>query len=1298
MCGIAGIVRSGKGFLALPEMTALVEAMTSSIAHRGPDASGIWTDPAGRCVLGHRRLSIIDTSPAGRQPMATGDGRWLITFNGELYNFQEIRPALEAAGVRLRGRTDTEVLIESVATWGTEAFTRFDGMFAFGAFDTVSGELMLARDPFGEKPLYYTELPGGDFAFASELQALERLPGFDASIDIDTVAEVLSFQYVGAPRSIYGKVKKLPPAHWLRRSADGKITTGRYFEFRPGLSGFSDRPMSDLADELEEVLTRSIRRRLIADVPLGAFLSGGVDSSTVCALVRRKLNLPIQTFSTGFSGAPESEHLTARLFAGHLGTDHHEEILTPDASDFLLHIGERLDEPNGDSSCLPTYLLSRFARRHVTVAVSGDGGDEMFGGYGRYFATLNDARQHRQGNVPGWTPGAAYFSSRMLITEENHVADLLGFVPAGLAGHLARLRAELNDADDKLLCGMRRHDVDNYMPGAVLAKVDRMSMQHSLEVRTPFLNVELARFAERLPDSVLIQNGRGKQVLREVAYRYLPRELIDLPKQGFGLPMSDWARTSLLELAARLIESDDGRIRSMVGDRGISRFMKRQRTPGQFSPYQVWCVAMLESWLRHHPAKLPSLADEPARRRHRDTPVAAPVGQAMYLVFKAAADEVAKDPAILLLPETGERLTREDLRRLEPLRGSTLLCLREEPVLQYDFQDFSNLRELGVARLIFPHPYNLEAYNTIDIRAQTPAQRWWSLIKLMPHRLGVVSNRKLAKLVRAHRVSNRHENLNTSDPIPEVRAARDIDLSDSYMVYEGTRQLPPVQVAHEDIRTRGQGRYSIWNQQVLFSATDPERLFRIPYWIFPLNERTQPFLQFAPRKKMADSAASNALLEKSLTESDSAPPVLRPGDRVVVCTHALSPGGAERQWVYLAQALSEAGYDVTVVVYHPLSGTNAHYLSMLENRGISVIDASEIPLIEQARACARMPGAAELLASDLIPEKSKLMRLAAAFAKIAPQAVFAQLDEPNILAGFAAHLAGVPRAVMSFRNYNPTNFPYIDKDWYREAYRLLSKSSRVLFSGNHRAANADYADWIGIPREQVAHIPNVIDAEAFPIPTERQLAEARAELGLNTGTPVLLGAFRLEEEKGPLTFVDVCAQIVKEIPTLRAFIAGVGPMNGEIEQHIARLGLARHVTLLGRRSDMNVLMRLASVFLLASAKEGMPNVLLEAQLMGTPVVATRTGGTPDTVVEGETALLQEVGDVKALAAACISLLQDPERARRMGVAGRRHAMMAFPKDTILHRYLDLVQGFALMRDQDNRSHQSLAENLRVAVG
>ncbi len=1290
MCGIAGIVRSGKGFLQPPEAAALVETMTSSIAHRGPDASGVWSDPAERCVLGHRRLSIIDTSPAGRQPMPNGDGRWMITFNGELYNFQEIRPALEAAGIRLRGRTDTEVLIDSIALWGDDAFARFDGMFAFGAFDTLSGELLLARDPFGEKPIYYMELPGGDFAFASELQALEKLPGFDGTVDIDAIAEVLSFQYIGAPRSIYRSVKKLPPGHWLRRDASGKITIGRYYQFKPGLSGFTDRPMSDLADELEEILTRSIRRRLIADVPLGAFLSGGVDSSTVCALVRRKLGIPLMTFSTGFSGAPESEHLTARTFAEHLGTDHHEEILAPDAADFLLHIGELLDEPNGDSSCLPTYLLSRFARRHVTVAVSGDGGDEMFGGYGRYFATLDDARQHQQGRLPGWTPGQTYFGSRILIADESHLADLLGFVPDGFANHVARVRAELNSADGNLLCKMRRSDVDNYMPGAVLAKVDRMSMQHSLEVRTPFLNVELARFAERLPDSVLLQNGQGKRVLREIAYRYLPRELIDLPKQGFGLPMSDWARTSLLDVATKLIEGDDGRLRSMFGDRGVQRFMRRQRTPGQFSAYQVWCVAMLESWLRHHPVKLPQIESKSIASYAHGKRAVAPLGAKTFLLLSQSlrAAPPTADTKLLAYPEADEQLTPSDIERLAPLNGATLLCLREELALDFGFAEFERLQQLGVARLIFPHPFDHDQVITMGVRSMKPAERIWSIARLWPHAVGVVSNRRLTKPLRPTPFSRTDSSMNVSAPIERIDRAADRDLSSSFMVFEGSRQLPPIQVSHQDIGTLGGGRYSVWNQQVIFSATKPERRYKLPYWVVPLNEQTEPHLQLVPRcsnEERARIPASVSRVEELLTRHAPASFTLKQGDRVVLCTHALSPGGAERQWIFLAHALSKAGYDVSVVVYRPLAGEYAHYLPLLADAGIRVVAASDIPLVEQVRICEGIPEAAELLKSGLVPEHAKLLRLTAAFAKISPKLVIAQLDEPNLLAGFAAHLCGAERVVLSFRNYNPTNFPYLDKAWYREAYRALSKSPRVLFSGNHELANRDYADWIGIASDRVALVPNVIDSQTFPRPSQELIRQTRSELELPDDAPVLLGAFRLSEEKDPLTFIEVCQKVAREMPNLRALLVGVGPMRTEIEERIAALGLERQIRLLGRRSDINVLMSIASAFLLTSLKEGMPNVLMEAQLLGLPIIATATSGTAGVVKSGETALLQPVGDAAALAQGCIQLLSDSKLSERMGRAGERHVRENYAPDLLVPRYLDLLQnGGAAFTDDKAR--------------
>jgi asparagine synthase (glutamine-hydrolysing) len=428
-------------------------------------------------------------------------------------------------------------------------------MFAFAAFDRASGKILLARDPFGEKPLYYTTLANGAFAFASELQALELLPGFDATANLDAMAEILTFQYAGAPRSIYQAVNKLEPGCWMEIDADGQTRSGRYFQFEPHGASTGERTMDDLADELEDILVRSLERRLISDVPLGAFLSGGVDSSVVCALVRRKLGVPLKTFSTGFSDAPESEHLTARAFAEHLGTEHYENVVSPDVSAFIDHIGDLLDEPNGDNSCLPTYLLSKFAREHVTVAVSGDGGDEMFGGYGRYFSTLEDqARSLSAGYPTGFAPGAVYYGNRILVGDEPFIENLFGFLPEGFADHLARLRSELDEAGPgRLLEAMRRSDVDNYMPGAVLPKVDRMSMRNSLEVRTPFLNTELAHFAQRLPESVLVQGGRGKLVLREVAYRHLPRELVDLPKKGFGLPMSDWARTSLLSVAQTVL-------------------------------------------------------------------------------------------------------------------------------------------------------------------------------------------------------------------------------------------------------------------------------------------------------------------------------------------------------------------------------------------------------------------------------------------------------------------------------------------------------------------------------------------------------------------------------------------------------------------------------------------------------------------------------------------------------------------------------------------------------------------------
>jgi asparagine synthase (glutamine-hydrolysing) len=607
MCGIAGLYRPRRPF-AIGESTGLVQAMTDSLAHRGPDAQGQWSDPQGRCIFGHRRLSIIDTSQAGLQPFLSNDGRLVITFNGEIYNYRELKPLLENAGVRLRGRTDTEILIEALGLWGLAALEKLDGMYAFATFDTQTGELLLARDPFGEKPLYWMDLPDGGLAFASELQALERLPGFDGTVDLAAAGEVLCFQYIGAPRSIYRQVRKLRPGHWMRRSAAGEETNGSFFAFRPA-EGRTDPSLPELADELEDILVRSLRRRIRTDVPLGAFLSGGIDTSTACALLRRKLDIPLRTYSIGFKDTRESEHLTARAFARHLRTDHHELIIEPRAADFLSGLGRMLDEPNADSSCLPTHYLCGFARRGVTVAIGGDGGDEMFGGYRRYFATLDEQQRHGEGRLPAWRPGAAHYGRRLLIAQEAQIRELFGFVPPELDDHLSRLRADVDASQDDLLAAMRRTDVENYLPGAVLAKVDRMSMRHALEVRTPYLSVELARFVEALPSSALARRDHGKLILREIAARYLPHRLVNLPKQGFGLPMTDWARNELLEVAAAMLAADDARLPAALGRESVLRFME-WRTPQAASLPRLWSIIMLESWLRHHPAIFPDVARE----------------------------------------------------------------------------------------------------------------------------------------------------------------------------------------------------------------------------------------------------------------------------------------------------------------------------------------------------------------------------------------------------------------------------------------------------------------------------------------------------------------------------------------------------------------------------------------------------------------------------------------------------------------------------------------------------------------
>lgn len=503
MCGIAGAFR--------PHLqdASLIQALE----HRGPDGL-VWEAIDDSVSFGHARLAIIDPSPAGRQPMRFGP--WAITYNGEIYNFRELRAHLEAKGERFTTQTDTEVLLRMWAVYGADCLPALDGQFAFAVYNTDSRELTLVRDRAGEKPLYW-RAEGMGFWFASELRPLIWVGD---AVDQESLALYALYRYVPAPRTILRGVQKLPPAHILVYRPDGTHTLRRWWswEVEPhhdvSVAGFRAA-----VEQTEAMLQESVCRRLVADVPLGMFLSGGIDSSLTAAFAAAP-----KTFSIGFEGAA-SEHLEARAIAKHLGTEHHEHMVTP--ADFEAvgrGIGAKLDEPNGDRSCVPAYLLSRFAREHVKVALSGDGGDELFGGYQRYFH--------------GCTSPADYYANLLPVYGDAHPGEMAAADP--LWRTLEPLHAR------------RALDFNRYLPGCVLSKMDRMSMQHGLEVRTPFLMPDLMDLARTLPAAYLVNGGMGKLVLREIASRHLPRDVALAPKRGFGMPKGVFSQNS--KAIAEMIE------------------------------------------------------------------------------------------------------------------------------------------------------------------------------------------------------------------------------------------------------------------------------------------------------------------------------------------------------------------------------------------------------------------------------------------------------------------------------------------------------------------------------------------------------------------------------------------------------------------------------------------------------------------------------------------------------------------------------------------------------------------------
>lgn len=641
MCGIAGLVQRNSA--ATDEtLRALSAAMVAALSHRGPDGSDVWIDAEHGVALVHRRLAIIDLSPGGIQPKASNDGRYVITYNGEIYNYRDLRHQLQGLGHRFQTESDTEVMLTAMCQWGIAgAVSRLVGMFAFALWDRQERTLVLGRDRLGIKPLYYADL-GSRFLFGSELKALRVDRDWQPSLDHDALAGYMRFGYVGAPRTIYREARKLPPGHILTLS-EGKVPAiSCYWDIhRIAVDGAAASAHAKLDDaetveKLDKLLRDAVGLRMIADVPLGAFLSGGIDSSTVVALMQSQSTRPVKTFSIGFHEGDYDEAKYAKAVAAHLGTEHTELYVEPrHALDVIPKLPEWYDEPFADSSQIPTYLVAEMTRRHVTVALSGDGGDELFAGYNRYFWA--DRLWRTMGQVPQGlrtlsqcairtlSPAAWDRVSRILprrlrppqAGDKLHkVAGILGL--GGPDAIYRRLVSQWQDPADVVARGkeprgllwdpsiereipnfmqrMQFFDETTYLPDDILAKVDRATMAVSLEGRVPLIDHRVVEFASALPLSFKVRNGRGKWLLRQVLARYVPDHLVERPKAGFGVPIDAWLRGPLRPWAEELLSpsrlSDGGVLRPEP----IVRAWREHLSGARNWQYPLWVILMFQAW------------------------------------------------------------------------------------------------------------------------------------------------------------------------------------------------------------------------------------------------------------------------------------------------------------------------------------------------------------------------------------------------------------------------------------------------------------------------------------------------------------------------------------------------------------------------------------------------------------------------------------------------------------------------------------------------------------------------------
>ncbi len=641
MCGIAGLLLREPRLAAEP-LHDRVYQMTETLRHRGPDGDGVWVDPAAGVALGHRRLSIQDLSDAGAQPMHADDGRWVITYNGEVYNFPALRDELEAAGHKFRGHSDTEVLLGSLVEWGLlGALERLVGMYAFAVWDRRERALWLVRDRAGQKPLYYG-WAGDTLLFASELKALRALPGFDAAVDPEALGQLLQYGWVPGPRSILRGVHKLPAGCALRLTSESSdARPAPYWSARDVAERGAAAPfpgdLAEATDALETLLGDAVRGRMISDVRLGALLSGGIDSSTVVALMQRQSDQPVKTFSIGFHEPRYDEAQHAKAIAARLGTEHRELYVSErETRELIPRLPTLYDEPFADASQIPTFAVAELARREVTVALSGDGGDELFCGYNRYYRCAKEwarwrrvpraARRLLAGaleggarggwaalgprgphdtRLPAWRRAPGKFTKLARALPADDAGDWFRRMqsrctPVGAVVPAARGLPFPGAAPGEPLASpfqqMMLDDFAGYLGDDILVKVDRASMAVNLEVRSPFLDHRVVEFAWSLPLDFRASPTGGKRVVRELLARHLPRPLFERRKQGFSVPVAEWLRGALRPWAEDLLAPERLRRQGLLDPDAVQRVWRQHQCGWRNHHNLLWSILMFQAW------------------------------------------------------------------------------------------------------------------------------------------------------------------------------------------------------------------------------------------------------------------------------------------------------------------------------------------------------------------------------------------------------------------------------------------------------------------------------------------------------------------------------------------------------------------------------------------------------------------------------------------------------------------------------------------------------------------------------